>query len=146
MSGTIENIYIRRDKTSPVTPVREAVADETGLVDDHSKPGRRALTVISAEAWRRACADLGKEVDPGTRRANLLVSGLELEASAGKKLRVGEVLVELLGETEPCGLMDQLCPGLREALVPEWRGGVFGRVLEGGKLRVGDAAAFVDDA
>jgi len=34
--------------------------------------------------------------------------------------------------------MDEASPGLREALEPDWRGGVCCRVLKGGLIAVGD--------
>jgi MOSC domain-containing protein YiiM len=48
-----------------------------------------------------------------------------------------------LGETDPCGNMERAHPGLRAALTPNWRGGIYGEVLEGGTLSVGDAVSFV---
>jgi MOSC domain-containing protein YiiM len=34
--------------------------------------------------------------------------------------------------------MDEIQPGLRRVLTPNLRGGVWGKVLQGGLLRVGD--------
>jgi MOSC domain-containing protein YiiM len=34
--------------------------------------------------------------------------------------------------------MDEAHDGLREALSADWRGGVYGKVLEGGPIRIGD--------
>ena len=35
--------------------------------------------------------------------------------------------------------MDEEAEGLRETLIPDWRGGVGCRVLQGGEIAVGDA-------
>jgi len=40
---------------------------------------------------------------------------------------------------KPCHVMEETAPGLRAALTPAWRGGVHGRVLRAGAIRVGDA-------
>jgi MOSC domain-containing protein YiiM len=38
--------------------------------------------------------------------------------------------------------MDEALPGLQAALKPEWSGGVFAQVLDGGTIRVGDTIAW----
>ena len=78
-------------------------------------------------------------LDPVVRRANVMVSGIDLEASKGQVLRLGASSILIRGETRPCNIMEAACPGLREALQPHWRGGVYGEVVEGGQVRVGDA-------
>jgi len=39
--------------------------------------------------------------------------------------------------------MDQQHAGLRQALVPDCRGGVYGQVLTGGTILVGDAVTLI---
>ncbi|MGH7650467.1 MAG: hypothetical protein ACREMS_01360 [Gemmatimonadaceae bacterium] len=46
------------------------------------------------------------------------------------------------GELTPCERMDEALPGLRAAMRPEWRGGVFGRVMSAGIIRVGYPVAW----
>ena len=41
-------------------------------------------------------------------------------------------------ETDPCSRMDEQHAGLRDALTPDWRGGVCCRVIAGGNVAVGD--------
>ena len=53
-------------------------------------------------------------------------------------IRLGNVRIQLRGETRPCERMDEACDGLRNALDPEWRGGAFGVVLDDGTISVGD--------
>ena len=118
---------------------RATVSRETGVADDfRGGPGERQVTVLSREAWERACRAAGAELPWTTRRANLLVEGLELAETAGRRLVIGSVVLEVTGETDPCRRMDQQHAGLRTALEPEWRGGVTCRVLEPGPLAPGD--------
>lgn len=77
-------------------------------------------------------------MSPDARRANLLVRGIELRETRERTLAVGSVRILVGGETTPCYRMDEAADGLQEALRPEWRGGVYGRVVEGGTIEVGD--------
>ncbi len=90
------------------------------------------------EAWAEACAVLGEDVDPVARRANVLVSGVDLEDTRGRVIRIGDSELEVTTETVPCRLMDFVHEGLMEALKPEWRGGVSARVRTPGPITVGD--------
>lgn len=145
MSGRVEGIWVKRARRGVMDP-----RDSARLIPDHGVEGnprhgaRRQVTVIEREAWDAMMRELGAEVDPAARRANLLVSGVSLKESRGRLLVVGECAIEVGGETRPCERMDDAHPGLREAMKPDWRGGVFGRVLVGGTVRVGDPVELRD--
>jgi MOSC domain-containing protein YiiM len=140
MSGLVEAIHLRPAARMPTRSVASALAiQQRGLVGDHAGTGRREITLVSREAWDAACAELGRSLDPAVRRANLVVSGLPLGELIGQCLAIGQVRIELVGETRPCELMDDLGGvGLCAALRPERRGGVHGRILAGGTIAVGD--------
>lgn len=110
-----------------------------GLAGNANQGGRRQVTLIEEEAWTEAMADLGADLDPATRRANLMISGLSLEGSRGRVLRIGDCRLRIWSECAPCYQMDQAYPGLKKALRPRWRAGVCAEVVEGGAVRVGDA-------
>lgn len=115
-----------------VTPQRGVEGDFRG------RPGKRQVTVMSRESWARACAELGADLPWMTRRANLLVSGIEFgPAAVGSTLQLGDLVLQITCETDPCERMDQALPGLRAALDPDWRGGVCCRVLAGGEIVIG---------
>ncbi len=146
MSASLHKIFLRPSARTPVREVEKAtaVANQGMEGDHHSSENKRQVTILDLGAWQKACDQLGAEVDPALRRANLLVDGVDLNESRGRKLRVGSCLVEIHGETRPCELMDDLHAGLWEALRPDWRGGVFGVIMEGGEVKVGDAVGWVD--
>lgn len=110
-----------------------------GLEGDYlGKPGKRQLTLLSLSLWDDACREAGAELPWYSRRANLCVDGISFKDVIGKRLRIGGAILEITGESKPCGRMDELHTGLQQALRPEMSGGVSARVIRGGIIRLGD--------
>jgi MOSC domain-containing protein YiiM len=110
-----------------------------GLQGNANRGGRRQVTIISRARWAELTIELGADIPPTARRANLMVSGIDLEKTRGRILRVGATRLHINGETRPCERMEEAHPGLQEAMRARWGGGVFAEVLEGGPIAVGDA-------
>jgi MOSC domain-containing protein YiiM len=144
--GTLESIWIKRVRRGPMDPAREArLVAGRGIVGNANQGGKRQVTIIAREAWDAVTRELGLDVAPSMRRANLLVSGVTLANTRGRVLRIGECRLRIYGETKPCWQMEEAQPGLQEALRPEWRGGAFAEVLNDASIAVGDAVAWVED-
>jgi MOSC domain-containing protein YiiM len=142
--GRLEAIWLKRARLGPMDRVESAtLVPGRGLAGNANQGGRRQVAILSREAWEELMAELGADLDPAARRANLLVSGVVLERSRGSELRVGPARIRLLGELTPCERMEEALPGLQEALRRGWRGGAYGEVLAGGVVRVGDLARLV---
>ncbi len=137
-------IWIKRAKRGPMDPrPRARLIAGKGLEGNANQGGRRQVTILAEEAWQAAVAELGvPALDPRLRRANLFVRGLDLARSRGRVLCIGETRLHVLGEVRPCERMDEGYSGLRRALDPDWRGGAFAEVLEGGEIAVGDAVSW----
>ena len=110
-----------------------------GLDGNVDRSRRRQITIISSDTWDALMKELDADIPPASRRANLMVSGIDLENTRGHVLRVGGVRLAIGGETTPCERMDEAFPGLRAAMRPHWGGGVFAQVLDDGLITVGDA-------
>jgi MOSC domain-containing protein YiiM len=139
MAAYLRAIWSKRGKGGPMDP-RDAgiLVAGRGLAGNANQGGRRQVVLLAEESWAQATGELAVDLDPSARRANLLVSGLELEGTRGRILRVGPARLRIWYECTPCYQMDQACPGLQEALRPHWRGGACAEVIAGGEIRVGD--------
>ena len=144
MSGRILGIATRPRPAADMGESDRIQVGATGLEGENRKGQRRQVTLLAREAWERAQADAGAELHWTTRRANLLIEGLELAHTTGHRIRAGTALLEVTGETDPCALMDRFHQGLRKALEPDWRGGASTRVIEPGEIRIGDPVRFED--
>lgn len=142
--GEVVSIYLYPQKGSePVEVVSVETVMGEGLKGDRKRAAHRQVTLLSSESWQKAVSELGVELSPSSRRANVLVSGIDLAFAIGKKIEVGEVMLQINGETTPCQLMDEVKPGLRKALSPEIRAGVFGSILRQGRISIGDIVAII---
>lgn len=134
-------IWIKRAHRGPMERVGDAqLVAGRGIDRNADQGGWRQITIIDEAAWKEAERELGLEVDPSARRANVMIRGLDLENSRGKSLRLGGCEIVIKGENRACSLMEDAQKGLRDALHPHWRAGVFGEIVTGGPIRVGDAA------
>ena len=143
--GRLERIWVKRFHRGPMDPAEVAdLRRGAGIVGNANQGGWRQVTMIAAADWDRVVEALGVAVDPGERRANLLVSGVALAHTRDRVLQVGGCRLRVRGETRPCERMDEAEPGLRAALDPGWHGGVFAEVLDDGRIRIGDPVAWAE--
>jgi|ERR1043165_6518970 len=138
----LEKIWIKRMKRGPMDPVdRARVVAGRGIVGNANQGGKRQVTIISSRHWNEITAPLAEEADPRVRRANLLVSDVDLSNARGKILKIGSIRVRVYGETRPCEQMEAAVPGLRSAMSVAWGGGAFGEILDDGEIAIGDPVA-----
>jgi MOSC domain-containing protein YiiM len=145
--GRVEQLWVKRAHRGAMD-ARDSIQLVAGRGVDGSadRGGRRQVTLLEREVWESLMRELGSDAGPATRRANVLVSGIDLRASRGRVLRLGAAKVRVGGEVKPCERMEEAVTGLRKAMYPEWRGGAFAQILEGGEVRVGDVIAWEDEA
>jgi MOSC domain-containing protein YiiM len=116
-----------------------------GLVGNADQGGRRQVTIMSVERWDEVQRELGTTVDPVERRANLLVSGIDLEESRGRVLKIGACRVRIAGETRPCDRMEEAASGLQRVMRERWGGGAHAEVLDDGEIGEGDEVGWVPE-
>jgi MOSC domain-containing protein YiiM len=102
------------------------------------RPSSRQITVLCEEQWQQACRALNIVLPWTTRRANLLICGLQFNAQhIGKVIHIGQLQLLITGETEPCFKMDLVHPGLYDAL-NNFKAGVTCKVLNDADIQIGD--------
>lgn len=146
------SIAYKIESKGVMTEVSEAsVSLEAGVENDRlGRPGKRQVTVMSLEQWNQATSELAPT--PPTpfvwtdRRCNILVSGIAFSAKdVGSRLKIGSLILEITGETDPCKKMRAVHPGLEQALTPNWRGGVTCRVIQPATIKAGDRVTTCTD-
>jgi len=142
VQGTVLALALRPEKGAAMALTEGiSMTPENGVRGDHGTSQRRQVTLLDEAAWQIACSEVGTELDWTVRRANVLVQGLELPSLLNQQIRVGTALVEVIGEVTPCHFMDAAKPGLEAALTPDWRGGVYARIIEAGHVEIGGSIA-----
>jgi MOSC domain-containing protein YiiM len=133
----------------PKRPVAEARLTRDGVEGDrqanrqyHGGPDR-AVCLYSMERIRALQAE-GHPIVPGSTGENVTIEGLDWDGLApGVRLRMGDALVELTAYTVPCRNIRESFTFSRFGRIsqkanPGWSR-VYGRVIEEGVVRLGDA-------
>jgi MOSC domain-containing protein YiiM len=142
-SGKLTAIFLKRAHGGPMDEKREAVlVTAKGLAGNADFGGRRQVTIVSEERWSELMTQVGVDLAPQARRANLVVSGIDLEQTRGRTLKVGACVLKINGETRPCELMEEAAVGLQAAMRNHWGGGAYAEVVAGGTIVVGDDVAW----
>ncbi|RLA78588.1 MAG: cyclic pyranopterin monophosphate synthase MoaC [Deltaproteobacteria bacterium] len=132
--GEVVAVNISEKREVPKRNVREGYLKEGwGLEGDaHAGEWERQISLFPLEAMALVPEEVRKEMTEEEYSENLTIQGIPLEElRVGRRLRIGEALVEIL----------QIGKGKLEGRGRPWivsREGRFGRVLEGGKVKVGD--------
>ena len=143
MPARVERIWLKGAHRGPMDAVDAATLIEgKGVEGSANFGGHRQVTIIALERWLAMMAELGADVDPSARRADLMVSGVDLERSRDRLMNVGSCLLRIGGEVKPCERMDDAYRGLRAVMGPQWGGGAWAEVLRGGDIVVGDAVSW----
>jgi MOSC domain-containing protein YiiM len=140
-TGTVEFMSIRPERRAMPVEVQEVIAGEKGLVGDHfnsSSSDKRAVTLIQFEHLEAVADILQKDIDPLLTRRNIVVSGINLQSLKNMKFQIGEAILEGTGECYPCSRMEENF-GLGGYNAMRGHGGLTARVIQGGKIKVGDA-------
>ena len=141
--GEVIWIGLRPASRKPIKEVSEINVIETGLEGDratkNSPTNKRQVTLIQKEHLEAVASFLGKEkIDPILTRRNIVVKGINLNALKGRKFKIGTAVLEMTGFCYPCSRMEEnLGTGGFNAM--RGHGGITCRVIEIGKIHIGDS-------
>lgn len=109
-----------------------------GIEDDaHAGPWHRQVSLLGHERIE-AFKKLGADVENGSFGENIIVEGLDLKTlPIGTRFVVGDAVLELTQVGKQCHKHCAIYHKMGDCIMP--REGVFCRVIEGGRVRAGDA-------
>ena len=145
--GTVVSIHRVSEKDGAAQALSEAnYIANFGLEGDwRSRKGRgRQITLVEAESLEKVAKTLKmKQVPDGASRRQVVVRGISLNDTVGKRLKVGPLLIEVHDLCDPCSNMEsKIGRGAMKAM--DGIGGICAKVIEGGVLRPGDAVSVLD--
>ncbi len=114
--------------------------EEFGIEGDaHGGFAHRQVSLIAAEDIETMRAKL-PDLEPGSFAENLTTEGFDLSALAiGDRVRVGTCLLEVSQIGKECHTKCQVFYKTGDCIMP--KKGIFCRVIEGGRVEVGDEIA-----
>ncbi len=145
--GCVRWIGLRPARKVEMNVVSSAEIDDQGLVGDFftgAKDAPRAVTLIQAEHLPVVESILNRPVSPDLLRRNIVVEGINLKSLKDRRFRIGTAILYGTGKCAPCKLMEaQLGAGGYNAM--RGHGGLTARVIQPGRVNVGDEVKVVFD-
>jgi len=143
--GNVIGIARREKLRAEMETIDSVYVDEkTGLSGDiRGTALKRQVTLLSAKAWSEVCHELEADLPWTTRRANILIENIDFHQDTDYKIQIGEVLLLVTRQTDPCSRMDEQYSGLTNALMSDWRGGVCCSVVKEGNISLGDEVKLI---
>lgn len=135
--GRVEGIFARPERRAEPISLPRSEVTLSGLSDDHSRAGKRAITLLQAEHLPVISALLGgREIHAEQLRRNILVSGLNVLALRKSHVQIGDCVLFVHGPCPPCSRMEEVF-GKGGYSAVRGHGGVYCEVLQPGEISLG---------
>lgn len=156
MQGTIENIFVARERHGEQTGVDAVqVKRGRGIVGDRfcgrqDKPSARNITLIEAEAIAAVNAALGLDIALQGPRRNLVTRGIRLNELVGRIFMIGDIRLQGMELCDPCIVLGRNLASAghgRDVLIRAFhgRGGLRAALLDDGIIRQGSCITLADN-
>lgn len=142
-SGIVRAVCISEKRGTQKKNIKEAMfIKDFGIENDaHAGNWHRQVSLLSFDKIHEF-NQKGAEVFDGAFGENLIVEGFDFRTmSIGTQLKCNDILLEITQIGKKCHSPCQIFYKMGECIMPTE--GVFAKVLEGGKLRVGDVMYLV---
>ena len=144
--GKVKAISISKEKGTQKVNVPEAelLADFGIEGDAHAGNWHRQVSLLGSESIDKMI-EKGAKVAPGSFAENITTEGIDLLAlKIGDKLKLGEdVELEITQFGKKCHSRCEIFEQVGDCIMP--REGIFARVINPGRLHVGDSIEVADD-
>ena len=144
--GRIKAISISSEKGVQKTNVPAAeLKPEHGIVGDaHAGKWHRQVSLLGIESIQKML-DKGADVEPGNFAENITTEGINVyELPVGTRLKAGEsISLEVTQIGKECHSHCAIYQQIGDCIMP--REGIFAKVLQGGRIKVGDVIEVIDD-
>jgi len=150
--ASLSGIFIAESAGMPMQSVEHAEAvSGKGILGDRylNKTGYWdpvegcQVTLISEHDLKQAKSGNDLIFDNGQHRRNLVIKGIKTKALEGKQFKIGEVVFSYEKPRPPCGYLNKI-QGNGMALALSYNSGICIRVIQGGRLSIGDAVSVID--
>lgn len=146
--GRLEEIFITETHGSDLSKLLNAeLIEGCGIVGDRyfckEKPKQsdyisdEEVTFIAIEDLIDVKNEHNINLLSGQHRRNLVTRGIKLISLIGCYIKIGSARIFICGNCDPCDYLEELTEsGIKSVLFG--RGGLRGRIVQGGVIRVGD--------
>jgi len=144
--GRVVAISISAQKGTPKTNVPAArLVPDWGIEHDaHAGTWHRQVSLLAIESIDKMRAK-GLDVGPGAFAENITTEFIELpDLRVGARVRIAQAELEITQIGKECHARCAIFDAAGDCVMP--REGIFGRVVAGGDIRVGDAVEIIPAA
>lgn len=144
MEGIVLSINISEKKSVRKKPVDSAVLiEDKGLEGDaHAEGGIRQVSLLANESIEKM-KKMGIDVKAGDFAENITTQGINLlELPIGKRLRIGEVLLEVTQHGKICHTKCNIYKTVGDCVMP--KEGIFCKIVKGGIIKKGQKIEVVE--
>jgi len=141
--GKVLSLYISKKGSSSPLEKKELVIDQKGILDDkHYDTDTERSILITSIASYDILTQHQINTDYGILGENLLIDYNPYKLSVGTKLQIGSVILQMSQNCTLCKHLSKVDKRIPKLLKTDR--GIFGKVVQGGKIKVGDDISLLD--